>query len=80
MRALEAEARLHDGGDFLEAAELLVGADKLLELVGVDDDVQHADLRQPELLVLDAARVDDERLLVQLRADGDWRCRTCRSC
>ena len=58
MRALEAEARLYDGGDFLEAAELLVGADKLLELVGVDDDVQHADLRQPELLVLDAARVD----------------------
>ena len=22
---------------------------------------------------------DDERLLVQLRADGDWRCRACRS-
>ena len=49
---------MHDDGDFLEAAELLVGADELLELVGVDDDVQHADLRQPELLVLDAARVD----------------------
>ena len=23
---------------------------------------------------------DDKHLLVQLRADGDWRCRTCRSC
>ena len=56
------------------------GSRTILELVGVDDDVQRADLCQPELLVLDAARVDDERLLVQLRADGDWRCRTCRSC
>jgi len=39
-------------------AELLVRADELLELVGVDDYVQRADLRQSELLVLDAAGVD----------------------
>ena len=39
-------------------AGLLVGAGELLELVGSDDDVQRADLRQPELLVLDAARID----------------------
>ena len=34
------------------------GSTTFLELVGVDDDVQRADLRQPRLLVLDAARVD----------------------
>mmetsp|Transcript_6965 Transcript_6965/g.21994 ORF Transcript_6965/g.21994 Transcript_6965/m.21994 type:complete len:213 (+) Transcript_6965:927-1565(+) len=57
VRALEVEAALHQLHHLVEEAVLLVRVDQALELVRVDDDEHRADLREAELLRLDARRV-----------------------
>eukprot|EP00962_Isochrysis_galbana_P044601 scaffold17363_cov102-Isochrysis_galbana.AAC.2 len=55
---LQAEPLLEDGHYLLEVAALLVDRHELVHLVGVDDDVQRADLGEPELAILDARGID----------------------
>ena len=52
--ALEADARLQESDELLEVPPRLVEGGHLLQVVGVDDDVQPAQLRQAELRLLHA--------------------------
>ena len=46
---LLAQSCLHEGDDLLKETPVLVVVDQLIQLIGVDNDVQAADLRQTEL-------------------------------
>mmetsp|Transcript_11520 Transcript_11520/g.29032 ORF Transcript_11520/g.29032 Transcript_11520/m.29032 type:complete len:325 (+) Transcript_11520:1247-2221(+) len=58
MRTLKPQAALQQGNEVIVVAARLVGADELLQLVAVHDDVQATDLRQPELAALNSRLVD----------------------
>lgn len=49
---LEAQRGLQQSDELLEVPAVLIVTDQVLQLVGVDHDVQTADLRQPKLLTV----------------------------
>lgn len=54
--ALQAQRGLQQGDELLEVASVLVVADQVLQLVGVDHDVKAADLRKTEFLAVHARK------------------------
>lgn len=54
--ALQAERRLQQSDELLKVASVLVVADQVLQLIGVDHNVEAADLRQAELLAVHAGK------------------------
>mmetsp|Transcript_31357 Transcript_31357/g.52888 ORF Transcript_31357/g.52888 Transcript_31357/m.52888 type:complete len:467 (-) Transcript_31357:1669-3069(-) len=56
--ALHVETSLDEGDELLKVAALLIVVDDLVELLGVDDDVETTDLSRAELLGIDAGSAD----------------------
>ena len=56
--ALQAQGGLQQTHQLLEVAPLLIVVVQVLQLVGVDDDVKAAHLRQTELVVVDASEAN----------------------
>mmetsp|Transcript_2450 Transcript_2450/g.6170 ORF Transcript_2450/g.6170 Transcript_2450/m.6170 type:complete len:320 (-) Transcript_2450:3540-4499(-) len=67
VRAFQADAALHERDKLLKVALRLVVAADLLEVVRVDNDVERAQLRQPELALVHARKA---HLLPRARAVG----------
>lgn len=59
--ALQAQRRLQQSDELLKVPAVLIVADQVLQLVGVDHNVKAADLRQPELLAVDARKANLSR-------------------
>ena len=58
VRALEAEARLEQLDERLVVSARLIVFNELLELVGVHDNVETADLSESKLVLIDARKAD----------------------
>lgn len=56
--ALQAQRRLQQRDQLLEVPAVLIVADQVLQLIGVDHYVQAADLRQPKLLAIHASKAN----------------------
>mmetsp|Transcript_10474 Transcript_10474/g.36145 ORF Transcript_10474/g.36145 Transcript_10474/m.36145 type:complete len:1393 (-) Transcript_10474:82-4260(-) len=58
VRALQSEASLHEGDELLVLAPALVELADVLQVIGVHDDAQAAELSEPVLLLLHAGKAD----------------------